>query len=591
MNPSQEFFTQIRNEVNIATVVQSVVQLKRRGKDYVGLCPFHSEETPSFTVNVVKKFYHCFGCGSHGDVIQFLSSSQSIPYKEAAFQLAKEYGIEIPKYPRSQDPNFEISEQIFKSLELANLFFQSNLQALSQDYLEQRGVTEPLRKIFEIGYAPGQGKLIRYLEQSSIPISIMEQAGLISKSSEGRVYEVFRNRIIFPIKNAYGQTLGFGGRTIDASINPKYLNSPETNLFKKSSVLFGEHLAINAGYKTNSIILVEGYLDVIAMHSVDLKNTVASLGTAITDSHLTKLWQYVDEIILCLDQDRAGISATQKVIKIATEYVSTKKQLSVMLLPNDTDPDAAINLQKLNIQKILEKRMPLSEAMWHYHTFGSNSISAEQKARLENTLSEYANKIKDPILKKNFHQFFREKLKIKRTKFGTNTLFDTRLYQEKTNLPIFSHETESENIEYCLIRFIMSNPKLISDPRSGEEISRLSFSNDKTEALFDWLMDKCIEHPDNPQSILEQIQNSNFRSLYNTKVQNYVNYAENGKDVFESFLMLCDRHKLERLKIECLNLLRSPDLKPEARNASIEMYKKEISKLASEINAKMSPTE
>ena len=137
----------------------------------------------------------------------------------------------------------------------------------------------------------------------------------------------------------------------------------------------------------------------------------------------------------------------------------------------------------------------------------------------------------------------------------------------------------------------MSNPKLISDPRSGEEISRLSFSNDKTEAFFDWLMDKCLEHPDNPQSILEQIQNSNFRSLYNTKVQNYVNYAENGKDVFEYFLMLCDRHKLERLKIECLNLLKSPDLKPESRNASIEMYKKEIAKLASEINAKMSPTE
>ncbi len=590
MNLAQEFFNKIRNEVNIAIVVQGFAQLKRRGKDYVGLCPFHSEDTPSFTVNVEKKFYHCFGCGSHGDVIQFVASSQSIPYKEAALQIAKEHGIEAPSYSKSQSPEFEISEQIFKSLEIANLFFQSNLDSLSKDYLDQRGVKEDFLKTFEIGYSPGQGKLVRHLEQNAIPISIMEQAGLVSKTLEGRVYEMFRNRIMFPIKNSYGQTLGFGGRTID-NANPKYLNSPETIVFKKSSVLFGEHLAINAGYKTNSIILVEGYLDVIAMSSAELKNTVAALGTAVTSNHLAKLWQYVDEIILCLDQDRGGINATQRVINIAAEYVSTKKRLSVMLLPNGMDPDGAINVQKLDIRKILEERMPLSEAIWHYSTSGSKLISAEQKAQLENSLSEYSNKIKDSILRKNFHQFFKEKLKTNTIRYNRNTPNSTILSQEKTSIPTFSHETDAENIEYCIVMFIVSNPKLISDTKAVEELSRLSFSNDKTETFFTWLVDECSQHLDNTQSILEKIQNSNFKSLYNTKIKNYSDYPENKTDAFGSLTMLCNRHKLERLKLEYLNLLKEPGLRTEAQNTSIEMYKKEISKLVYEINQKMSNAE
>jgi DNA primase len=585
MKLPQEFFSKIRSEVNIVAVIQNFVQLKRRGKDYVGLCPFHSEETPSFTVNVEKRFYHCFGCASHGDVIQFLASSQGMPYKESAIKIANQYGIEVPKISTSSTTEEDLYAQIFKTLDIASKFFQSNLEPIALNYLTQRKIEENLINKFEIGYASGQGKLIRHLEQKSIPISLMEEAGLIAKTTEGRVYEVFRNRVIFPIKNPYGQILGFGGRSIDEQ-HPKYLNSPETKVFKKSSVLFGEHIAINKGYKTNNMILVEGYLDVVAMHSIGLDQTVAALGTSITDQHLTKIWQHVDELILCLDQDRAGVQATHKVMQMAAEHISTIKQLSVIFLPAGADPDIAINEQKIDLNDLLNKRIPLSESIWNYRSLNCERSSAEEKSQLEKTLSDYANQIKDPILKKNFHQFFKDKLRSKFTKFFKKEENKSVLYQEKQHLPKFSHKTELENIEYCIIASIILNPKLISELKVLEELNRLSFAKKEVEELFSWLLSNAQKHLSDTQSLIQEIQTSGFGNLYNSKISHYCNKESNLKINAFQIDMLFSRHKLEILKTEYLALLQS-DATTEDQNAKIAAYQKEIENLTSQINATM----
>jgi DNA primase len=585
MKLPQEFFSKIRNEINIATVIQNSVSLKRRGKDYVGLCPFHSEETPSFTVNIEKRFYHCFGCTSHGDVIQFVASSQSISYTEAAIKIANQYGIEVPKNTTAQTSEEEICDQIFKTLEIASKFFQSNLEPISQNYLHQRKIAEDSIKTFEIGYAPGQGKLIQHLEQKAIPIAVIEQSGLVAKTTEGRLYEVFRNRIIFPIKNSYGQVVGFGGRSIDEK-HPKYLNSPETIVFKKSSVLFGEHLAITKSYKSNNMILVEGYLDVVAMHSIGLNQTVAALGTSITEQHLKKIWQHVDEVVLCLDQDRAGIHATQRVTQIAAEHISTTKQISIMFLPQGTDPDIAINEEKIDIATLLTQRTPLSECIWHYNSLHCGVNSAEKKSQLEKTLADYTNQIKDPILKKNFHQFFRDKLRSSFVKFSKNQANRPALYEEKKTMPKFSHKTELENIEYCLIASIMLNPKLISNSKVLEELNRLSFTEKEVEGFFTWLMTNLSQCADDTEYLIQQVQSSHFAQIYNSKISCYCDNASSTKATESEIAMLCNRHKLEMLKAEYLTLLQSTHI-TDLHNSKISAYQKEIQNLTSQINATM----
>lgn len=579
MKLSQEFFARIRQEVSIVSIIQNSVQLKRKGKDYLGLCPFHSENTPSFTVNVDKRFYHCFGCAAHGDVIQFIASYESMPYKEAAIKIAKEQGIQIP-----QKGETESFAQIYQALEFASKFFQSNLNFAAEEYLEQRCVKKSLRDTFEIGYAPGQNKLTNKLMEQGISTATLEQAGLVTKNATGSTYEVFRNRIIFPIKNSYGQVVGFGGRTMD-NAHPKYLNSPETAVFKKSSILFAEHLSIKTGYKTNSLILVEGYLDAIAMHSLGITNTVASLGTAVTSQHLTKIWQHVDEIVLCLDQDQAGLNAVQKIIQIALEHLSTKKHVSIMSLPSGMDPDSAINQNKVNIHEILQKKMPLSEAIWHYSSIDQNFEGAEKKAKLEQLLMHYASQIQDPILRKNYYQFFKDKLRSKQNRFYSdrNTLHN----KEKTELPKFFHKTELENVEYCIIASIVFTPVLTFDSDILEELSRLAFVAKGTGDFIDWLIETYTQDSLNSESLISSIESSRFSDLYLSKIKNYQNYAEKNINPKQSIMMLCNRHKLETLKEEYLKIMQSTNLEHKDHNTALKAYQKEITSLTDKINASM----
>ncbi|MGI4776488.1 MAG: DNA primase, partial [Janthinobacterium lividum] len=258
-----DFYELLRNRISLSEVIKRKVSLTRKAREYVGICPFHQEKSPSFTVSDFKKFYHCFGCGAHGDVVKFISQSDGLSYKDSAIKLANDYGIELPKLTKEQELFYEEANQIHNILELAAEFFQNLHTPKTLNYLNKRDIDAEIIAQFGLGFAPGAGSLQKFFDSKSVPLINLMNAGLAGRREDGRIYEIFHERIIFPIRNVYSKVVGFGGRVLGDAL-PKYINSPETLVFKKGETLYGENVAISAAFKKNYIILVEGYLDVIA---------------------------------------------------------------------------------------------------------------------------------------------------------------------------------------------------------------------------------------------------------------------------------------------------------------------------------------
>lgn len=528
------FFDTIRQKIDILSQLQRSMQLKRKGKEYIGLCPFHGEKTPSFTVNVQKGFYHCFGCSAHGDVIQFLAATSGSSYKEAAIKLAKEHGISIPKTKGEREDGF-----LYKVTEAANCFFRSHLTGNSLEYLKSRKIDGSLIEEFSIGYAPGNSLLTRYLAKNNISADMMEGAGLLANSD--KKYEVLRKRLTFPIKNSQGETLGFGGRAIDAS-NPKYLNTPETSIFKKSRVFFGEDLAMAAAYKSKQLVLVEGYFDVIALHSAGIKQTVGTSGTAITRQHLEKGWKYVDEIVLCLDSDPAGLKATFRAAELAAEHLSTEKCLSVMQLPEGTDPDQA-RLLGVDLKEHFANRVNLSQWLWDHFWNARANDSPEQRAKAEQKFVEYANSIQNSLLRKHYHWFAKGKLG-KPARKKTKPILTRKL----------SAKNKLHNLEHSLIELLKENPHLLEQDYVLDSLSRLGMSSQGLDSELNHIIEK--------------------KGIHNQQCATGASDA----NAIESFKLLCKRHRLETLKAEYLQLLRAPSGSP-----GLDAYRQEIASLSLEI--------
>jgi len=274
-----EFYSQLRDIIRISDIVRLRIILTKKGNEYIGICPFHTEKTPSFTVNDSKKFYHCFGCNAHGDVIKFISENSGISYKDAAINLANDNGITLPSISSVQEKHYEELDYIHNILDLAAQFFISQLNDNVIKYLTIRGISSKTIQEFSLGFAPRGSELKNFFEQKSMTLKDLLKAGLVGKKEDGKIYEIFNKRIIFPIKNVYNKIVGFGGRSINDSNTPKYINSPETLIFKKGEIMYGENIATSYSYKDNFLIIVEGYMDVIALHQAGFKHAVASLGT------------------------------------------------------------------------------------------------------------------------------------------------------------------------------------------------------------------------------------------------------------------------------------------------------------------------
>jgi DNA primase len=343
----EEKIAEIRNAADIVDVISGEVLLKKGGKNYLGLCPFHSEKTPSFTVSPDKQIFYCFGCGEGGNVFSFVMKQEGLTFPEAAKHLARRYGIVLPDSRMSpgQKRRLDEKEQVLAANRLAMDFFQQNLRVSlaggkAREYLAKRSLTQTTIDGFHIGYAPqGWDNLLKHLLGQHLPSSVIEKSGLVvPRKNSGGFYDRFRDRIVFPIFDLNRQVIGFGGRVMDDAL-PKYLNSPETPVYNKSRSLYGLHLAKARCRETESVYIVEGYFDAIALHQHGFVNTVATLGTSLTAEHVRMLRGYIGQkgkAVLVYDSDEAGIKAARRSIEVFDkEYVSAQ----ILVLDSGYDPD------------------------------------------------------------------------------------------------------------------------------------------------------------------------------------------------------------------------------------------------------------
>jgi DNA primase len=377
------FIDELLVRVDIVDVIDSRVQLKKTGREYQACCPFHNEKTPSFTVSPDKQFYHCFGCGAHGSALGFLMEYEHMGFVEAIEELASSAGLSVPREAGSAAEQAN-HQHLYELMEQAAVFYRQQLKqhkqaARATDYLKGRGLTGEVAATFELGFAPpGWGSLGAHLLANGATEVQLIDAGLVVKKDQGGHYDRFRDRIMFPIRDRRGRVVGFGGRQLAEGDGAKYLNSAETPIFHKGRELYGLHQARKAERKLTRVVVVEGYMDVVALAQFQVRNTVATLGTATTRDHLERLFRVVPHIVFCFDGDRAGRQAAWRALENVLPVLSEGRQVSFMFLPDGEDPDSLVRKE---LQAGFEARITVATSFSDY--FFTELVAASDIAGID----------------------------------------------------------------------------------------------------------------------------------------------------------------------------------------------------------------
>ncbi len=414
------FLDELKTRVSLSDIVSKRVKLTKKGHEHQGLCPFHNEKTPSFTLNEEKGFYHCFGCQANGSVIDFVMETDGLGFKDAVEQLAGIAGLEVPQDSPEARAREQKRQTLVDVVEAAAVYFDKMLHMpegrAAMDYVRARGLDSATAQTFRLGFAPkAYGGLKTALLRESIPEDLMISAGLLIKPDRdtGRgmdSYDRFRGRLMFPIQDRRGRVIAFGGRILGEG-EPKYLNSPETPLFHKGRELYALNHAMRAARKSGTMVVSEGYMDVIALYQAGFKHAVAPLGTALTEEQLQLIWKSVPEPVLCFDGDRAGQAAARKASLKALPHLRPGYGLRIATLPEKEDPDSLIKSGgKGAMQTILDQAVPLSEFIWHTETGGRLPTTPEDKAALQARLKDHTRDIQDPDIRKHFAKAFNERI-------------------------------------------------------------------------------------------------------------------------------------------------------------------------------------
>ena len=413
------FLEELRNRLSLGQVVGRKViwdtRKSNQGKgDLWAPCPFHQEKTASFHVDDRKGFYYCFGCHAKGDAISFVRETENVDFMEAVKILANEAGMPVPERdPRAQekaDARSVLVDVMEQAVQYHRLQLQTAAAADARDYLERRGLSAEAQARWEIGFAPASGGVLEHLTGKGVDPKLVVDAGLAAESDRGSgLYDRFRDRIMFPIRDARGRAIGFGGRAMDPNHPAKYYNSPETALFDKGRSLFNHGPAREAAGKGQPLVVAEGYMDVIAMSEAGFTAMVAPLGTAITEDQLRLMWRMAPEPIIALDGDAAGLRAAMRVIDIALPLLEAGQSLRFALMPEGLDPDDLLKTQgKGAMQKLLDQAMPMVQLLWRRETEGGNFDSPERKAALDKALREKIKLIRDPSIRNHYGQAIKE---------------------------------------------------------------------------------------------------------------------------------------------------------------------------------------
>lgn len=486
---SPAFLDELRNRVRISAVVGRKVKLKHKAADeYLGLCPFHQEKTPSFTVSDGKGFYHCFGCGVHGDVLRFITETERLTFVEAVKLLAEEAGVALPETSREAEEQYQKSLTLYDVMEAAAQWCTEQLYSAvgkgALDYCRQRGLTPEVITEFRLGYAPeDRAAMQQYLQGKGYTQAQMLETGLLTQNERGEVYARFRNRLMFPIQDAKGRVVAFGGRILGDG-QPKYLNSPATSLFYKGEMLYNWHRARNAAAQKNAVAVVEGYMDTIALAAAGIVNVVAPLGTALTEAQVQHLWQVVKEPTLCLDGDAAGARAMAKAAVAHLAQLKPGYGLKFARLPVGEDPDDVLKKHGLTaLRQMLGKAIPLSEALWHVELNRHKVTTPEEKAALEQRLQQHCLAIEDLTVRRSFEQYFRGLLwNIRLTNKVSRDVQSSSFARQAV---LLKEDSEINRLEKILLYIVLHHPQLLQRADMGVVLHELELTDVRLQGLLE----------------------------------------------------------------------------------------------------------
>ena len=407
---------EILRRTDIVQLVGRKVKLTRRGQAMWGCCPFHKEKSPSFKVENGRRTYKCFGCGKGGDAFRWLMETEGLSFPEAVERLAGEAGVELPAWTPEDEAREEKKKSLYDVVEAACAFYETQLRdaggRASRDYLKSRGLNEAAAKQFRLGYAPSNNQLIEHLKTKNITVDDMIAAGL-ARPAEGErgTRDFFFNRVTFPITDPRGRVVAFGARALEADAKPKYINTGDTALFSKGRQLYNFATARPAGLKAQTIIVAEGYMDVIALVRAGFEAAVAPLGTALTEDQLHLLWRVAPEPVMAFDGDEAGLNAAHRAARLALPALKPGHSLRFTFLPKGEDPDSLIRASGAGAMgKLLEAAEPLARVLWRAETEGKDFSTPERRAGLERALADIVSLIADGKIADYYRREFEERV-------------------------------------------------------------------------------------------------------------------------------------------------------------------------------------
>lgn len=531
------FINDLLARTDIVDLIDARVKLKKQGKNYHACCPFHNEKTPSFTVNGDKQFYHCFGCGAHGNAIDFLMNFDRLEFVESIEELATQHGLEVP-YEAGNGPSQMERHQrqsLYQLLEGLNTFYQQSLhqpQAQpAQQYLATRGLSQQVIDHFAIGYAPPgwDNALKRFGQQKDDRDSLME-AGMLVSNDKGRTYDRFRDRIMFPIRDKRGRVIGFGGRVL-GNDTPKYLNSPETPIFHKGRQLYGLYEAQKNHPQLERLLVVEGYMDVVALAQFGIDYAVASLGTSTTAEHIQLLFRSTENVICCYDGDRAGREAAWRALETALPYMNDGRQLRFMFLPDGEDPDTLVRKEgKAAFIAAMEQAMPLSTFLFDSLLPQVDLSTRDGKARLSTLALPLISQIPGETLRIYMRQELGNKLGI----LDDNQLEKLLPKQAESGAAPTAPPLKRTTMR-VLVALLVQNPQFAAmvPALDGLEQSKMAGL-----PLFVELVSRCSENPGlTTGQLLELYRGTNFsQTLETLATWNHMIVDEEAEAVFQDSL-------------------------------------------------------
>ena len=593
MKYPKEYLDEIKLRLKVSQVVGKTVQLKKRGKEFIGLSPFKNEKSPSFTVNDEKEFYHCFSSGEHGNIFDFLMKTKSIGFGEAVRSLAVEAGMQpyrFSNFDKKKDLRFQTYKNIFK--DYLNFFHQQLFESANKealDYLIRRGLKKNIIEEFQLGYVPWENnfyeKLLKKYSEKEINLT-----GLYYQNDKtGKFTDRFNSRVTFPINNVIGDTIAFGGRIVSESRLAQYINSPETEFYKKGNMVFNLDKAKDSRSETNEVLIVEGYMDVVSVYSSGIKNVIANSGTALTERQINLIWKFFSNPIICLDGDESGRKAALRIAEKLFPLINEKNKIYFSAMPDGTDPDDLIKQKGKDVLlSLLKEKEIIQSFIWNYHLSKIDQNNPYEISKFEKEIKSLSYSIQDEIVKKYVLEDFLQKIRKLTPIQSSKKYYNYSQYKKKKDYQILKetkllHQKKKDLsriqiIEFSILFVILNYLDIAS--KKLEDLSEIKFLSEKNETL--------------KREIITFLINGNDKEAINKKIHS--SYEKIIKEINESssiqtIIKNKEEKEIESLIIELIkdhneqsNLRKIESLEQKLINNLDENSYSELIKLKSQLN-------